>query len=56
MHLSTGENKSTIASFIEYCKLSGINPHAWLTETLTSLAGGQPTNRLGELMPWTAVA
>ena len=56
MHLSTGENKSTIASFIEYCKLSGINPHAWLTETLTSLASGHPAYCLCQLMPWTAVA
>jgi hypothetical protein len=27
-----------------------------LTETLTSLANGYRANRVGELMPWTAVS
>jgi transposase len=50
-----GDNWAVIATLIENCKLSGINPHAWLTETLTKLANGHPANRVGELMPWTAV-
>ena len=45
-----------IATLIENCKLSGINPHTWLTATLTSLAKGHPANAVGDLMPWTAVA
>ena len=45
-----------IATLIENCKLSGINPHTWLTETLTRLANGHPANNVGELMPWIAVA
>ena len=40
---------------IECCKLNAINPHEWLTETLARLANGHPANRVGELMPWTAV-
>jgi transposase len=44
-----------IATLIECCKLSTINPHQWLTETLARLANGHPPNRVGELMPWTAV-
>ncbi|MBN8839030.1 MAG: transposase domain-containing protein, partial [Sphingomonadales bacterium] len=44
------------ATLIECCKLNAVNPHAWLTDTLTSLARGHPANRVGELMPWTAVA
>lgn len=50
-----GDNWAVIATLIECCKLSGINPHEWLTDTLTKLAGGHPANRLGELMPWTPV-
>jgi hypothetical protein len=45
-----------IATLIENCKLSGINPHAWLTETLAQLANGYPANNVGRLMPWTSVA
>ena len=50
-----GDNWAVIATLIECCKLSAINPHTGLTETLTHLANGQPANRVGELMPWTAV-
>ena len=51
-----GDNWAVIATFIECCKLNTVNPHEWLTETLTRLANGHPANRVGELMPWTAVA
>jgi transposase len=50
-----GDNWAVIATLIECCKLSTINPHQWLTETLARLANGHPPNRVGELMPWTAV-
>jgi transposase len=51
-----GDNWAVIATLIECCKLSTINPHQWLTETLTSLANGYPANSVGDLMPWTVVA
>ncbi len=51
-----GDNWAVIATLIENCKISGINPHAWLSETLTKLANGHPANSVGKLMPWTAVA
>lgn len=51
-----GDNWAVIATFIENCKLSGINPHDWLTRTLVALANGHPANRVAELMPWAAVA
>ena len=51
-----GDNWAVIATLIENCKISGINPHQWLTTTLTALANGHPANRVHELMPWTAVA
>lgn len=51
-----GDNWAVIATLIENCKLSGINPHTWLAETLTKLANGHPANSVGGIMPWTAVA
>lgn len=50
-----GDNWAVIATLIENCKISGINPHTWLSETLTKLANGHPANSVGKLMPWTAV-
>ena len=50
-----GDNWAVIATLIENCKISGINPHTWLTETLAKLANGHLANRVDELMPWTAV-
>ena len=41
-----------IASLIETAKLNGINPHAWLTNTLTKLVNRCPASRIDELMPW----
>lgn len=51
-----GDNWAVIATLIENCKISGINPHAWLAGTLTKLASGHPANAVGELIPWTAAA
>lgn len=50
-----GDNWAVIATLIENCKIAGINPHTWLTETLTKLADGHPANSVGDLMPWVAV-
>ena len=43
-------------SIIENCKLNGIDPQTWMTQTLTKLANDYPAKRIGELMPWTDVA
>lgn len=51
-----GDNWAVIATLIECCKLNGIDPYAWLTNTLTRLAAGHPANAVRDLMPWTAVA
>jgi hypothetical protein len=50
-----GDNWAVVATLIECCKLNGLNPHSWLTETLTKLAAGHPASNVGDLMPWTAV-
>lgn len=51
-----GDNWAVIATLIENCKLTGINPHNWLTATLTSLANGHPASRIDELLPHAHVA
>lgn len=45
-----------IATLIENCDISGINPHAWLSEALTKLANGHPASAVRDLTPWAAVA
>jgi hypothetical protein len=42
-----GDNWAVIATLIENCKLSGINPHTWLTQTLAKLANGHHATRIG---------
>jgi transposase len=32
--------------------LIGVNPEAYLTDTLAKIAAGHPINRIFELMPW----
>ena len=51
-----GDNWAVIATLIECCKLNAVNPHQWLTETLTRLANGHPASSIAELMPWNDVA
>ncbi len=51
-----GDNWAVIATLIENCKISGVNPHTWLTKTLAKLASGHPAKAVGQLMPWIAMA
>ncbi len=47
-----GANWAIIASLIETAKLNGVNPHAWLADTLTKLVNRWPQSRIDDLMPW----
>lgn len=47
-----GANWAIIASLIETAKLNGVNPHAWLADTLTKLVNRWPASRIEDLMPW----
>ena len=47
-----GTNWAIIASLIETCKLNNVNPHAWMTDTLTKLVNHWPQSRIDDLMPW----
>jgi transposase len=40
------------ASLIETCKLSSVDPLAWMTDVLTKLVNLWPASRIDELMPW----
>lgn len=44
--------RAIIASLIETAKLNGINPHAWLTDTLMKLVNRWAASRIENLMPW----
>ena len=41
-----------IASLIGTCKMNGVEPYAWLTNTLEKIAAGHPQSRILELLPW----
>ncbi len=47
-----GTNRAIVASLTETAKLNGVNPHAWLTDTLEKLVDGWPQSRIDDLMPW----
>ena len=46
------ENWAVIASLIETCKMNGVDPHAWLTATLTAIVQGHKQSQIGDLLPW----
>jgi transposase len=55
-HDQGAENWACIASLVETCKLTGIDPQAYLTDVLTKLVNLWPAARLDELMPWAWAA
>jgi transposase len=46
------EHRAVIASLIETCKLTKVDPHAYLAETITKIVNRHPNSRLDELLPW----
>lgn len=46
------EHWAVISSLIESCKLSGVNPDAYLVDVLTLLVDGHLESRIAELTPW----
>jgi transposase len=49
-----GERAAAIYTIAQTAKLNGVNPEAFLRDTLARIANGHPINRIGELMPWPA--
>ena len=46
------EHWAIIASLIETCKLNDVDPLAYLTDVLTRIVNGHPTNAIDQLLPW----
>lgn len=55
-HDAGAENWAVIASLIETCKLNAVDPHAWLTATLTAIVRGHRQSKIHELLPWNYTA
>lgn len=47
-----GERWAVICSLIETCRLNGVEPYAYLTDSIARMVAGHPMNRLDELLPW----
>ena len=47
-----GANWAIIASLVETAKLNGVDPNAWIADTLTKLVNCWPASRIDDLMPW----
>jgi transposase len=39
-------------TIVQTAKLNGVNPEAYLRDTLVKIADGHPVSRIDELMPW----
>ncbi len=50
-HDQGAANWGIVASLIETCKLNSVDPHAWMSDTLTKLVNLWPAARIDELMP-----
>jgi transposase len=55
-HNEGAENWACIASLIETCKLTGVDPQAYLSDVLTKLVNLWPASHIDELMPWAWAA
>jgi transposase len=55
-HDQGAENWACIASLIETCKLSGVDPQSYFADVLTKLVNLWPASRIDELMPWAWAA
>ncbi len=47
-----GENWAILASLIETCKLSRVNPQAYLADALTKIVNGHLNSQIDDLLPW----
>lgn len=52
-HDAGTENWAVIASLIETYKLNAVDPYAWLTTTLTVIAGSHMQSNIADPMPWS---
>jgi len=45
------EHWAVIASLIETCKLTEVEPYGYLADVITRIVNGHPQSRLDELLP-----
>ncbi|CAH2405035.1 hypothetical protein MES5069_450025 [Mesorhizobium escarrei] len=46
---------AVIASLIETCKLSGVEPLGYLADVLTSIVNRHPNSQIDDLLPWAYI-
>ncbi len=51
-----GRTWATVATLLTTAKMNGVDPQAWLTQTLERLAAGWPNSKIDDLMPWNYTA
>ncbi len=51
-HEVGAQNWAMLASLIATCKMSDVNPVAYVAETLCAIIDGHPKSRIEDLMPW----
>ena len=54
-HDDGATNWGVIASLIETCKLNSVDPHAYLTDTVTAIVAGHKQSQINDLLPWNYV-
>lgn len=47
-----GTTWATIATLLTTAKMNGVDPNAWMAQTLTRIANGWPNPEIDQLMPW----
>jgi transposase len=47
-----GEHWAAIASLIETCKLTGVDPYVYLADVMSKIVNNHPNSRIDELLPW----
>jgi hypothetical protein len=47
-----GDRAASRYTIVQTAKLNGVNPEAYLKDTLAKIAEGHPINKLDQLMPW----
>lgn len=47
-----GDRAAAMYTIVQTAKLNGVNPQAYLRDTLNKIADGHPISRIDELMPW----
>jgi transposase len=47
-----GRTWATVATLLTTAKMNGVDPNAWLNQTLQRIANGWPNAEIDHLMPW----